>query len=121
MYNSCDFFKKTKYNFETKNQLWCSNIADSHDTWCGCDTPFAHLLSSIFPPGHRDRKLTIDEILRRDYIQCHSIGKEEKDPGMEPSTAGAAGDGDGPKEEKDYVEDAELEELIKAAEDTKER
>lgn len=121
MFNSSDFIKKTKYNSDTKNQLWCSVIADSHDIWCGCPTPFAHLLSSIFPPGHRDRKLSIDEILRRDYLECHSTGKEGEGHGMEPCTAAAAVAGDGPKKEEGYVEDAELEELIKAGEGIKER
>lgn len=121
MFNSSDFIKKTKYNSDTKNQLWCSVIADSHDSWCGCETPFAHLLASIFPPGHKDRKLTIDEILKRDYLECHSIGGVGESHGTEPTTTGAAAAVAGPKEEKDYVEDAELEELIKAGEDIKER
>lgn len=85
MQNICskDFYKSTTYNFDTKNQLWCSVIADAHDGFCGCQHPFAHLLSSIFPPGHSDRDLTINEILKRDYTeQCHSGGKEEENHGL---------------------------------------
>lgn len=84
------FFKPTKYNNETKNQLWMSIIADSHDGICDCPTPFAHLLDSIFPEGHRDRNKTIQHILDRDWRECHSGGQEEERIG-----------GDAGEEEKD--------------------
>ncbi len=58
-----DFYTPTPYNQETKNQIWMSQIADSHDNFCNCHTPFAHLLASIFPVGHQDRNLTINQIL----------------------------------------------------------
>lgn len=111
-----DFFKKCQYNQETQNQLWCSSIADGHDNFCSCDTPFAHLLASIFPPGHTDRDLTINQILSRDHKEiCHSGGKEEKGPG------GVAGDikEELQQEEREegFIEDEELENLIAAGED----
>lgn len=110
-----DFFKPTPYNQDTKNQIWMSQIADSHDNICSCGFPFGHLLASIFPPGHRDRRLTIDQILARDYKElCHSGGIGEKSHG------GAGGDTekeDTPKDaekEEEYPED-ELENLLAAA------
>ncbi len=52
-------------------------------------TPFAHLLASIFPPGHKDRDLTVNQILNRDYKElCLSGGKEEKSHGMAGEDAG---------------------------------
>jgi len=110
-----DFYKPTKYNPETLNQIWMSEIADSHDIWCDCCGPFAHLLASIFPPGHQDRDKTINQILQRDYKQCLSGGPEERSHG------GAGGDikEEQPQEEREegFIEDHELENLIDAAED----
>lgn len=82
-----DFARKTKYNIDTQNQIWMSSIADSHDSWCDCDSPFSHLLASIFPPGHADRNKTINQILYRDYKkQCLSGGAAEESIGnQEPS------------------------------------
>lgn len=102
---------------DTKNQLWCSIIADSHDSVCGCELPFAHLLSSIFPPGHTDRDKTINQILERDYKQlCHSGGKGDADPGLADGL-------EEPKEESsqrnegDSLEDVNIDALIAAAEE----
>ena len=110
--------KPCTYNLETKNQLWCSIIADGHDCICGCDLPFAHLLASIFPPGHQDRQLTIEQILERDYKQlCHSGGHGDASHGMVAGgdhTGGAAGL---KREEEEYIKDEELENLIAAGED----
>lgn len=81
---SADFFKKTFYNSDTQTQIWMSQIADGHDNFCCCNHPFAHLLASIFPPGHQDRDRSINQILIRDYTeQCHSTGEEEKGGGGE--------------------------------------
>lgn len=118
MISAKDFHKRCTYNFETKDQLWCSIIADSHDASCGCNWPFAHLLSLIFPPDHKDRHLTINQILERDYKElCHSGGTDAKDSGG-AATEDLEKEGDGPKdEEKGYIKDEELEQLIAAAED----
>ncbi len=84
MSNICskDFFKKCSYNEETQTQIWMSQIADSHDNICSCTHPFAHLLASIFPSGHRDRNYTINQILDRDYRElCLSGGGDEEKTG----------------------------------------
>lgn len=114
--SSNDFFQKTTYNCETLNQLWCSQIADSHDSICCCNHPFAHLLSSIFPPGHTDRDLTINQILARDYTEsCHSGGGEGKRTGMESLDTGAAASTDIKAEEEKEFSGDEIEKLLAAA------
>lgn len=111
-----DFFHPTTFNNSTKNQLWMSIIADSHDSICDCWHPFAHMLASIFPPGHSDRNKTIEEILHRDYQekQCHSGGRDGGGHGL---AGGEEREGlPGIKaEEEDYPEE-EVEKLIAAAE-----
>nr|UYL88391.1 ORF2 [Torque teno midi virus] len=108
--NCTDFYKRTTYNVETLNQIWMSQIADSHDIWCNCSGPFSHLLASIFPPGHSDRNKTIDEILLRDFKeQCRGGGTVEESHGL----------ADGEEKRRDIKEedfqDADIEELILAA------
>lgn len=67
--------RQKKYNNETLEQLWMSTLSDTHEMICECDQPFAHLLANIFPLGHQDRNLTINQILLRDFKQkCHSGG-----------------------------------------------
>ncbi len=63
--------------------MWMSMIADGHDICCDCNAPFAHLLDSIFPEGHRDREKTISHIIKRDWKQCHSGGDEDERTGGE--------------------------------------
>ncbi len=76
------FYKPTPYNGCTKNQMWMSCIADSHDIHCGCEQPFAHLLDSIFPKDHKDRHLTIDQDkLKETKNLCLSGGIEDEDHG----------------------------------------
>ena len=112
-----NFYKPTQYNTDTVIQLWTSSIVDSHDACCGCCKPITHLLQQLFPPDHKDRYLTIDEIIKREIkdSQCHFGGKEEKDTGeanADPGTAAAIK----PKEEDaDHISEGELEELLKAA------
>lgn len=89
-----------------------SQIADSHDNICSCWHPFAHLLASIFPPGHQDRELTINQILLRDYKEkCHSGGEGEENHGL------AGGEGaDLPTEPKEEnTEENNIEDLLFAA------
>lgn len=114
MISAKDFHKQCQYNSETRDQLWCSIIADSHDQNCGCQWPFAHLLSCLFPPGHKDRKLTIDQILWRDYQElCHSSGDAAT------ATGGAPGEKTTDIKEEttgDTLEDdADVEQLLAAA------
>lgn len=89
---SRDFHRKSPYNNETKDQMWMSIIGDSHDAICGCDQPFAHLLTNIFPLGHTDRDKTINQIIWRDFKQlCRSGGDADKRDGCpETSTFAAA-------------------------------
>lgn len=113
-----DFYHKTTFNLDTQNQIWMSQLADGHDNFCDCKTPFGHLLASIFPPGHKDRDLTINQILLRDYQeQCHSGGKEGEGHGMAPS--GDAGDADNIKQEEgeEDIPGEELEKLMAAVEE----
>ncbi len=118
---AADFYKKSNYNIDTKNQLWCSQIADGHDNFCSCNFPFAHLLSSIFPPGHSDRDLTITQILTRDYTElCLSGGTEERNGGGE--VEGANGTDQDIKRKPDAEEeDKDIEKLLAAFEDAERR
>lgn len=108
------FFKPTEYNGDTKQQLWLSLIGDSHDIYCGCNLPFAHLLNCIFPLGHADRNLTVHQIITRDIQQCPGGGAEEEDGGL-PLGASAANLATLKQEEGDGTEDIGVEELLAAA------
>lgn len=88
-----------------------SLIADSHDIHCKCDTPFAHLLQSIFPPGHKDRQLTIEQITTRDFLQCHSGGIEEENLGIQLGESAATL----PEERENQDTKEDIEDLILAA------
>lgn len=111
-------FKRTTYNKDTLQQLWMSIVGDSHDMICKCETPFAHILYCIFPEGHKDRELTVKEIIERDLQICHSGGTEEESHGLagleeggeDFGLAAAAG-------EEEYIKDEELTTLLAAAED----
>lgn len=105
------FIRNTNYNGDTKNQMWMSMISDGHDIFCGCPQPFAHLLDSIFPEGHRDRNKTIQRIIDRDYKECLSGGQEERNLGMADGA-----EGETPiKEEEDQGIDEDLDALLAAA------
>jgi len=115
-----DFYQPTKFNPETLNQIWMSQLADSHDIWCDCNGPFAHLLASIFPPGHQDRDKTINDILKRDYKKWYSGGDAEgRDGGATTTAANTL------KEEKEEgcqdTEKEDIEDLLAAAEDAERR
>lgn len=114
------FIKNTNYNGDTKNQMWMSMLSDGHDMFCGCNAPFAHLLDSIFPEGHKDRNRPISYIIERDFQQWHSGGDEETDHGMAAGTSAAT-----LKEEKgqeDSTEEKEdIDALIAAVEDAERR
>ena len=92
-----------------------SIIADSHDSICNCCHPFAHLLANIFPPGHKDRDLTINQILQRDYTEkWHSGGDAAGETGMEPSGTGGDIKPD-PEERGEDFPEGEIEDLLAAA------
>lgn len=115
-----NFFKPTKYNGDTKGQMWLSIVGDAHDMHCGCEQPFAHLLQSIFPEGHKDRNLTVDQIITRDYQQCHFGGEEEENDGMAPGTSAATLQ-EIKEEKEDFQEDIGVEDLLAAAADAEAR
>ncbi len=96
--------------------MWMSVVGDFHDSFCSCWHPFAHLLDIIFPEGHKDKDLTVRQIIERD-LQCHSGGDGEESHGM----------ADGDAEQKDTEEDLggdsikeeDIQELITAAENAR--
>lgn len=98
------YFKPPAYNALGRQQLWIDGCINSHDTWCGCDKPLAHLLGALLPPGHKDRDLTVQEILLRDleYPPCPSGGLE-----------GAAGTQAAAATPQDTEENTNLEDLEK--------
>ena len=114
-----DFFVATPFNLETKNQIWMSQIADSHDNICYCNHPFAHLLACIFPPGHQDRNLTINQILERDYTEKCRGGGDADASGTPTGAGGTAGGFKNIKEEsqEEDLPGDEIEELLTAAAD----
>nr|UHW95936.1 MAG: ORF2 [Anelloviridae sp.] len=110
---SSDFYKKTPFNPETQTQIWMSQLADGHDNFCHCHCPFAHLLATIFPPGHQDRDLTINQILKRDYIeQCRSTGGEGENSGGERPDQGGGFKGIKEEQQEEEEEDLPEKELI---------
>lgn len=115
------FVTPTPYNNETKNQMWMSMIADGHDIWCSCCQPFAHLLDSIFPEGHRDRQKTIQQIIDRDYPLCHSGGTDEKDGGLGAGTSAATLFAEESTIKRENSEEEDIEGLLAAVEDAEAR
>ncbi len=114
-----DFYKKSKYNHETQEQLWASIVGDSHDAFCACERPFAHFLACIFPIGHQDREKSINEILKRDYKElCLSGGAAAAAGGMEetPIKEEPAGPADEEREDIEEKIDALLAEAAANAE-----
>lgn len=110
---SRDFYNQSPFNRDTKEQLWMSIVNDSHDSICGCSHGFAHLLSIIFPPEHTDRKLTVEQILRRDYKEkCRSGGLAGDAFGPPETTTGPVSEKE--PEERD-PDDADIDELLAAA------
>lgn len=115
-----DFYRPCLYNEETKNQLWMSNIADSHDSWCNCNTAFAHLLASIFPPGHTDRSRTIQEILARDFREkCLSGGDDAENSGLAAVDLLAKDDTIKREGQEEDLPGDEIENLLAAVESTR--
>lgn len=114
------FFNPTKYNGDTLCQMWMSTVGDVHDIHCNCGFPFAHLLDCIFPEGHKDKDLTVRQIIKRDLQQCHSGGDAEESHGMAVGTSAAALQEERENlPEEDTKED--IEELLAAAAAAEER
>ncbi len=119
--DSEDFFTPTPFNNTTKQQIWMSMIADAHDNICHCWHPFAHLLANIFPPGHKDRDLTINQILERDLKEKWHSGGEggENSGGAAEKITSERKDSTPP--EKEPTEEEEIDGLLAAAADDAER
>ena len=116
--NRPSFFEPPKYNCTGRNQLWIDACLFAHDSWCGCNTPIAHFIDSVLPTGHKDRDLTVEEILSRDLKEkCHSGGPEERNGGAVVAFATETEEGPTNEElEKLFSEDA-IQDLINAAAD----
>ncbi len=111
---SKDFYKQSNYNTETKEQLWCSAVGDIHDTFCSCNYPFAHFLSCIFPLGHSDRNLSINQILKRDYREkCLGGGTAAENHGL--ADIKEETHADGIPEKENHTPDADIEEDLALA------
>lgn len=115
------FYRPTPYNKDTKEQIWQTTIIDIHDSFCGCCQPICHLLNLVFPPDHKDRHTSINDILSREqtYQQCLFTGEEEKDGGGENNPVGEKEDFTN-KEEKDFT-NLDVDELLAAAADAEKR
>nr|UHS18340.1 MAG: hypothetical protein [Gammatorquevirus sp.] len=107
------FYKPATYNGDTREQMWMSTISDFHDCFCKCWHPLTHALACIFPEGHKDRNLTIKEIIERD-LQCHSGGDGEESHGM---ADGSIAPIENIKREEEPTEDADLEKLLAEVEE----
>lgn len=117
------FYRATPYSAETKQQIWSTIVTDAHDLHCGCTEPISHLINDLIPPDHPDRKLTIDQLVKKNFRRqlCLFGGKEEKDGG-EAGEGPSTEDATKQKEEKlEDLTDEGIEELIAAADDAERR
>lgn len=112
---STPFFESPKYNAIGRQQLWLDGCINTHDIWCGCNHPLAHLLSAILPTGHKDRDLTVEELITRSYKEkCRSGGTEETNIIPTTDTAGEEEENLATNVENAFTDDA-LDELLLAA------
>lgn len=111
-----NFYKTTPYNKETKEQIWGTIFTDSHDEFCGCTEPTAHLLNNLIPPDHPHRHLTIDNYIKSCHKRqlCLFGGKEEKSSGGAAEDPGTAKDIK-LTEENEPFEEVNVEDLLAAA------
>lgn len=109
-----NFFRKTTFNQATLEQLWLSQINDTHDSICNCTRPFIHLLALLFTEEHKDRHLTIHNIITREFNQhkCLFGGDADKNIGM--AIAAGLPEEEKPTEEKEDLTEEDIEELIAA-------
>lgn len=109
-----NFFRKTTFNQETLEQLWLSLINDTHDSICNCTRPFIHLLALLFTEEHKDRHLSIHNIITREFKehQCLFGGDADKNIGM--ALAAGIPEEEKPTEEKEDLTEEDIEELIAA-------
>lgn len=98
--------------------MWMSSISDFHDSICKCWTGFAHLLDLIFPEGHKDRDLTVRQIIERDF-KCLSGGDEEESHGLADGDEGLQSAATLKEEKESSIKGEEIEDLIAAAEEAR--
>jgi len=122
MSSPLSFFRQNPYNSETREHLWSSVIVDCHDSFCGCTSPISHWLSIIFPEGHKDRYLTVNEIIHRELHnqQCLFGGEEDKNGG-EAAADNGTDQKENIKEEEDLFTEENIEDLLHAAENAERR
>lgn len=110
-----NFFRKTEFNQPTLEQLWLSIINDTHDSICNCTRPFIHLLALLFTEEHKDRHLTIHNIITREFKehQCLFGGDADKNIGM-ALAATQQEEGEKPTEEREDLTEEDIELLIAA-------
>ncbi|BAF76103.1 hypothetical protein [Torque teno midi virus 9] len=113
-----NFARKTPYNNCTHEQLWISSFNDSHDAFCGCTKPVTHMLSILFPEGHRDLDLTIRQILQREKEDtiCLFGGTDERDGGEAQEDPGTK-EKDIPDATEEEFTKIDVEDLLAAAAD----
>lgn len=109
-----EFFQPPAYNHQGRQQLWLDGCIFTHDSWCGCNYPALHLLATLLPPGHKDRDLTVEEIITRETTKCLSGGKEETSGGQPGGTATEETETGLENLEDVFTEDA-IDELLAAA------
>lgn len=101
-----------------------SAINDTHDAFCGCCKPFAHILYNLFPEGHQDLDLTIRQILKRESENppWHFGGQEEESGGGEAGAADTTKEDTSPNtKEGDTKEKEDIENLLAAFQDAERR
>lgn len=113
--NPTCFFEPPKYNLEGRQQLWVDGCLFSHDSWCGCAHPAAHLLHCLLPTGHKDRNLSVEALIKKAYnTKWHSGGGTEEESGI-LATDTENRDAENINPEEDAFGDAALDELLAAA------
>lgn len=118
-----NFYRKSTWNQETTEQLWLSIINDTHDSICSCTRPFIHLLALLFTEEHKDRHLTIHNIITREFKdhQCLGGGQEETNIGMAIAALQEGEKGDTGKENLTEEDIEELIAVTDAAEEEQQR
>ncbi len=109
------FFEPPSYNLDGRQSLWIECCTNSHDTWCGCNYPVAHLLSALLPPGHEDRNLTVQQVIDKAFNQKWPSGGKGGHAGT--ADLEKPGEEEGPTLEdlEDAFGDQAIEELLAAA------
>lgn len=114
MTDTC-FFEPPSYNLDGRQTLWIECCTNSHDTWCGCNYPVAHLLNCLLPPGHKDRKLTVQELIEKAYNKKWPSGGNAEGAGFIENQGDTQEDEPTTEDLQDAFGDAAINELLAAA------